>query len=326
MTDLKLGILLWNQATVLARLARAPPAGRPPRLRPPLGVGPPLRDLRRPVPADLRGLVDARRVAPWRPSGRASGCWSAPTRSATPGSSAKTAATLDHISDGRAILGIGGAWMEPEHEAHGIEFGTGFGQRLDWLDESVGAMRALLDGEHGDVRARRPLRLRRPAPRPAAGPEAAADHDRRLGREEDAADRRQVRRHVERRWARSDFMAHKVEVLQGHCDAVGRDIGEIEFTLGVKLTIRDTEAEADRVWKAAMEHNRTPLSDLEGDTTFWNGTPEQIAERLRAVRRARLPDRDLRAAGAVRRRDVRAIHRRGQAARRARLSRDRPRS
>ncbi len=77
-----------------------------------------------------------------------------------------------------------------------------------------------------------------------------------------------------------DFMAHKVEVLQGHCDAVGRDIGEIEFTLGVKLTIRDTEAEADRVWKAAMEHNKTPLSDLEGDTTFWNGTVEQIAERL----------------------------------------------
>ena len=33
-----------------------------------------------------------------------------------------------------------------------------------------------------------------------------------------------------------DFMAHKVDVLQGHCDAVGRDIGEIEFTLGVKLT------------------------------------------------------------------------------------------
>jgi alkanesulfonate monooxygenase SsuD/methylene tetrahydromethanopterin reductase-like flavin-dependent oxidoreductase (luciferase family) len=34
-----------------------------------------------------------------------------------PGLVAKTAATLDHISDGRAILGIGGAWMEPEHRA-----------------------------------------------------------------------------------------------------------------------------------------------------------------------------------------------------------------
>ena len=30
-----------------------------------------------------------------------------------------------------------------------------------------------------------------------------------------------------------------------------------------------------------MEHNKTPLSDLEGDDTFWNGSPEQIADRLR---------------------------------------------
>ena len=64
-----------------------------------------------------------------------------------PGLVAKNATTLDHVSDGRAILGIGGAWMELEHQAHGIDFGTGFGQRLDWLDESVGAMRRVLDGE-----------------------------------------------------------------------------------------------------------------------------------------------------------------------------------
>src|SRR4249920_1311415 len=63
-----------------------------------------------------------------------------------PGLVAKTATTLDHVSDGRAILGIGGAWMELEHQAHGIDFGTGFGQRLDWFDEAVGAMRGVLDG------------------------------------------------------------------------------------------------------------------------------------------------------------------------------------
>jgi alkanesulfonate monooxygenase SsuD/methylene tetrahydromethanopterin reductase-like flavin-dependent oxidoreductase (luciferase family) len=78
-----------------------------------------------------------------------------------------------------------------------------------------------------------------------------------------------------------DFLKHKVEVLRGHCDTVGRDIGEIEFTLGVKVTIRDTEAEAIRVWKAAMEHNRTPFADVQDDATFWNGTPEQLADRLR---------------------------------------------
>ena len=78
-----------------------------------------------------------------------------------------------------------------------------------------------------------------------------------------------------------DVMAHKIEVLKGHCDAVGRDIGEIEFTLGVKFTIRDSKAEADRVWEAAMAHNRTPMSDVADDDTFWNGSPEELADKLR---------------------------------------------
>ena len=45
-------------------------------------------------------------------------------------------------------------------------------------------------------------------------------------------------------------------------------------------SIRDSQAEADRVWRSKMEHNRTPMSDVEDDVTFWNGTPEQLAERL----------------------------------------------
>ena len=64
-----------------------------------------------------------------------------------PGHTAKLATTLDHLSGGRAVLGIGGAWFEREHDAFGIPFGSGFGERLDRLDESVMLMRRLLDGE-----------------------------------------------------------------------------------------------------------------------------------------------------------------------------------
>src|SRR5919107_499219 len=65
-----------------------------------------------------------------------------------PGLTAKLATTLDHISGGRAILGIGGAWFEREHDAFGFEtWGSGFGERLDRLDESVMLLRRLLDGE-----------------------------------------------------------------------------------------------------------------------------------------------------------------------------------
>jgi alkanesulfonate monooxygenase SsuD/methylene tetrahydromethanopterin reductase-like flavin-dependent oxidoreductase (luciferase family) len=197
-----------------------------------------------------------------------------------PGLVAKIAGTLDHISDGRAILGIGGAWMDLEHQAHGIDFGSGFGQRLDWLDESVGAMRTVLDGgsatspdgaryAFNDLR-HQPLPIQKRLPIM-------------IGGSGEKKTLRTVAKYADMWNAMGplELMAHKVEVLRGHCDAVGRDISEIEFTLGVKLTIRDSEAEADRVWKAHMEHNRTPLAEVEDDDTFWLGSPEQIADKLR---------------------------------------------
>jgi len=197
-----------------------------------------------------------------------------------PGLVAKTAATLDHISQGRAIVGIGGAWMEPEHTAHGIDFGTGFGQRLDWMDESVGAIRQLLDGEtitskpggryeFNDLR-HHPLPIQQHLPIM-------------IGGSGEKKTLRSVAKYADlwNAMGTPEFLTHKVEVLRGHCDAVGRDINKIEFTLGVKLTIRDNKSEAERVRAAAMEHNKTPRADLEDDTTFWEGSPEEIADRLR---------------------------------------------
>src|SRR4051795_11095823 len=66
-----------------------------------------------------------------------------------PGLTAKLATTLDHVSGGRAVLGIGGACLEREHDGFGFDetWGSGFGERLDRLDESVMLLRRLLDGE-----------------------------------------------------------------------------------------------------------------------------------------------------------------------------------
>ncbi len=196
-----------------------------------------------------------------------------------PGIVAKSVATLDHVSDGRAILGIGGAWMEKEHTEHGIEFGSGHGQRLDWLDESVAAIRGLLDGEtvtspEGGHYAFSNLR-HHPVPLQPRLPIM-------IGGSGEKKTLRTVARYADlwNAMGTPEVMRHKAEVLRRHCEEVGRDPAEITFTLGIKATIRDSEAEADRVWKAAMELNRTPLSDVEDDDTFWNGTPEQLAEKL----------------------------------------------
>jgi alkanesulfonate monooxygenase SsuD/methylene tetrahydromethanopterin reductase-like flavin-dependent oxidoreductase (luciferase family) len=192
---------------------------------------------------------------------------------------AKMIATIDHASNGRAICGLGGAWFDHEHQADGYDFGTGFGQRLDWLDESVGDIRRLLDGEEltsepggrytFDRAVHHPAPLQRHVPIM-------------IGGSGEKKTLRTIAKYADM-WngmGPIDVMRHKIDVLRGHCDAVGRDIAEIEFTLGLKVTIRDSEAEAERVWREHMEHNRTPLSDLEDDDTFWNGTPEQLAERL----------------------------------------------
>ncbi|HUQ78127.1 MAG TPA: LLM class flavin-dependent oxidoreductase [Patescibacteria group bacterium] len=196
-----------------------------------------------------------------------------------PGLVAKTAATLDHISDGRAILGVGGAWMEPEHTAHGIEFGSGFGQRLDWMDESVAAMRALLDGEEvtSEPGAHYQFDHLRQQPPPIQKRLPIM-----IGGSGEKKTLRTVAKYADlwNAMGTIEKMRHKIEVLRGHCDVVGRDIADIEFTLGIKATIRDSEGEADAVWKAAMEHNRTPLANVADDDTFWNGTPEQLAEKL----------------------------------------------
>ncbi len=196
-----------------------------------------------------------------------------------PGIQAKNATSLDHISNGRAILGVGAAWFEKEHEAHGIAFGASPGQRLDWLDESVGLQRRLLDGElvtsapagrYAMLNAHQlplPVQTRLPIMIGGSGEKKTL---------------RTVARYADMWNAMGppDMMARKIDVLRRHCDDVGRDIADIEFTLGIKALIRDTEAEARRVQTAALEHNKTPVSELDEDDTFWCGTAEQLAERL----------------------------------------------
>jgi len=73
--------------------------------------------------------------------------------------------------------------------------------------------------------------------------------------------------------------------LRAHCADVGRDPAAIERTLGCKITIRQTEAEAESVRRSLLAHNRTPMERVEGDVSFWTGTPEQIAEIMIGYRR-----------------------------------------
>jgi F420-dependent oxidoreductase-like protein len=193
---------------------------------------------------------------------------------------AKLATTLDHVSGGRAILGLGGAWFELEHVAHGIDFGTGDGERLDRLDEAVGIIRRVLDGEEVTHEGRayrtdhlvglpRPIQPRLPILIGGGGEKKTL---------------RTVAKYADycNLFGGPATLLHKDEVLRRHCAEVGRDQSEIERSLACKIVIRDTRDEARRAWAAQMAHNRTPESEWDDAETLWLGTPVDIAETIRA--------------------------------------------
>ena len=127
---------------------------------------------------------------------------------------ADMARTVDHISDGRLILGIGSGWKEKDYDEYGYEFGTA-GSRLDDLAAALPRIKSRLAKLNPAADARHP------------GP------DRRAGRAEDAAAGRRVRRHLARVHRRLETYPAKAEILARHCADVGRDPATIERSAGV---------------------------------------------------------------------------------------------
>ena len=201
-----------------------------------------------------------------------------------PGLAAKAITTIDHISGGRAVAGLGGAWFETEHRAFGIDFGSGFGERLEWLAEAVPAVRTLLDGGEvtSDAGSRYAFDHLRIEPRPIQ------DHlPIMIGGGGEQKTLRIVARHADlwNVFGTPETVARKDAILRRHCEEVGRDQAEIERSLGCKVTIRATEAEAEKVRQATLAHNRTPMERVAGDVSFWTGSPEQIADTILSYRR-----------------------------------------
>ena len=272
MTDVKLGALVWNQDTdwpaLLAAGQRADEAGYDSLWT---------WDHLYPIVGSAEGPI----LEGWLVLAG----WAQATRNATvglmvgantfrnPALVAKMATTLDHISGGRAVLGIGAAWFETEHAAYGLEYGSGPPERLRWLREALPIMRGMLDGSEPS----------------SSGPRYAA---RSVRNDPPPVQRRlpllvggggeQVTLKLVARYADANNVGGGIEnvrrkeaVLVRHCEAIGRDPAEIERTTGVgTVIIRDSREEALRVHREMFERN--------GRARLWNdqpvGTPEDVAE------------------------------------------------
>jgi len=146
---------------------------------------------------------------------------------------AKEASTIDVLSGGRFILGVGIGWLEEEFKALGVPFEA----RGPMTDESIEALRGLWAkgaSEHkGDHYNWPPLESN---PKPLAGRVPIV-----IGGHSKAAARRAARLGDGFFPARADKLDECLGELKAECDRIGRDISEIEVTTGGRPTLDEVK-------------------------------------------------------------------------------------
>ena len=185
---------------------------------------------------------------------------------------AKIVTTLDIISAGRAILGIGAAWYDVEHEGLGFDFPPA-GERLDRLEEALQICKAMFteeaptfDGRYYRIHEARNV----PPPVQTGGPPIL------IGGGGEKRTLQLVARYADMSNIFGDAatVAHKVEVLRGHCEALGRDPSEVTVsrlsTLVLTGSAEETASTRDFLRQVTGEEPTT--SDI--------GTPDELVARV----------------------------------------------
>ncbi|HUY60270.1 MAG TPA: LLM class F420-dependent oxidoreductase [Candidatus Dormibacteraeota bacterium] len=191
---------------------------------------------------------------------------------------AKQVTTLDIVSGGRAVLGIGAAWNDDEHRGYGFPF-PAVGERMDRLEETLRITRAMFreeapsfEGRHHTIHQA----LNQPRPlRPGGIPILVGG----------SGERRLLRLVAQYADACNLFgdvptIRHKLDVLARHCEAVGRDPAEITKTRLGGLVIAATADEAERRGQAmraarGMDEERYRGYVIAGD-------PDAVGEQVQA--------------------------------------------
>ena len=201
---------------------------------------------------------------------------------------AKMAATLDVVSDGRLELGLGAGWHEPEYNAYGWEYRDGF-ERLMRLDESIRLMKRLwdagsdganFDGDHYRIEDAYCV----PTPVQDPHPEIL------VGGQGEQVTLKLVAKHADV-WntdvfnGDTDTLQNKIEVIEDHCETVGRNPSEIEYSWdGHVICTRDEdrlEELLDLMLPIQFEDEYVDQADIETEEDarqyFVMGTPEECA-------------------------------------------------
>lgn len=180
---------------------------------------------------------------------------------------ANMAATIDHISGGRLLLGIGAGWQVNEHEAFGIELPAPR-ERLDRFEEACAVITGMLRDDRTTVAGRhyrvtdapcdpKPLQARMPLLIGGSGEKRTMRIAARYADEWNA-------------WSTPEVLRHKVGVLRGHCEELDRDPAEIAVSTQALLYMSDDEA-----WLKSKRDDPTARAAMVG-------SPREVAEQVAA--------------------------------------------
>ncbi len=169
---------------------------------------------------------------------------------------AKMAATIDQISNGRLILGIGASWYKREHEAFGWEF-PGVRERCDRLEEAVELIKTLFtavgpvdyNGRYYTLNKAHfsPVCTQKPHVPIMVGGNGEKRTLRTLARFGDICN-------LDFNYPASpEIFKHKMEVIVRHCEEIGRDPAEIKKTIHIPLRLENDEKKAAAIRKARGE-------------------------------------------------------------------------
>lgn len=187
---------------------------------------------------------------------------------------AKQVATIDHISNGRTIMGLGAGWFQPEFEQTGCAFPP-LGQRMKALEETAMILKGLwteerfsLEGEH--FRVTDAISEPKPVRRPPIL----------IGGTGEKVLMGIVARHADI-WnnmaVTQGQLGQKVEALKRRCDDEKRDFGTLEVSQQCVVVIAETDDEAKTALEKAQKVYGGHMGAALAEHGIW-GTPERVVD------------------------------------------------
>ena len=196
---------------------------------------------------------------------------------------AKLAATLDHVSDGRAELGIGAGWLEPEHLAYGFEFPPP-ARRVDLLEEQLQVITGLWSHSpfsHAGPMYRlqdayfTPTPVQRPRPTLIVGGSSTAERLPKL-----------AARYADEYVVNSASLEQcrlAREKLDRACAGVGRDPATVRLSAFLPICVGATQREVDQAFAIYAASNPQYVRMLASRDNWIVGTPDQAQAQLAAL-------------------------------------------